>query len=141
MRPRRAPGGEAAAYNRLGNKKAELYHPVKDIEEENVMIDLGFGTIKVLKRGKTISIGDNVSVSIRSELLRIVGGDEPGEKLPGVFDENVYLGLTTSDLVTLPHGQGIVARRISDGSEPPDMRRGDNVRVGWNTVDGRLHLR
>ena len=114
---------------------------VKDIGEENVMIDLGFGTIKVLKRGKTISIGDDVSVSIRSELLRIVGGDEPGEKLPGVFDKDVYLGLTTSDLVTLPNGQGIIARRLSDRSEPPDIRRGDDVWVGWNTVDGRLHLR
>ncbi len=114
---------------------------VNSVDGDTVIVDLGYDTVSVLKRNIDVAGGDPVTVSIRSELLRVLNGDHDGETVPGAYDETVYLGLTTSDLVVLPGGQEILARRISDGSERPDRKRGDAVRLGWHSADARLHLR
>ncbi len=117
---------------------------VTNIEDDTVKVDLGYGSISVLSRGQKTSIGDNVSISVRSELVRTLNDQvtetEPLQILSGTHRETVYLGLTTSELVALPNEQEILARRISDGVTIPDRSDGISIKVGWRHQDARLHV-
>jgi ABC-type Fe3+/spermidine/putrescine transport system ATPase subunit len=117
---------------------------VKKIDDDLTHVDLGSSSISVLSRGQRISVGDYVSVSVRSELVCIINelmaSSEILETLSGVHRESVYLGLTTSELITLENGQEILARRISDGSNTHTVANGSPINVGWRQQDGRLHI-
>ncbi len=71
---------------------------------------------------------------------------EPGHKvdgrtqtIPATYVEAVYLGLTTSYLVRLPNGAELAVRRISGGQASDRFEPGQDVKIGWNTADARLH--
>lgn len=117
---------------------------VKSIEKNIVKIDLGYGEISVLSRGQKTSVGDIVSVSVRSELIRInnkqADDAEQLESLSGMHRETIYLGLTISELLALPDGQEILARRISDGEQASDILNGAPITFGWRQQDARLHI-
>ena len=116
---------------------------VKSIDNNIVKIDLGYGVISVLSRGQNTSIDDTVSISVRSELVRTDNkqftDSEPFETLSGRHRETIYLGLTISELITLPNDQEILARRISDGGFTPDIANGAQITVYWRQQDARLH--
>jgi ABC-type Fe3+/spermidine/putrescine transport system ATPase subunit len=109
-----------------------------------VTLDLGYASISVDTHGQTPNVGDEASISVRSELARLVDKSAPAaeglERLSGEHQETVYLGLTTSELVRLPNGQEILVRQLSDGSAGHSVQTGEAVQVGWRTGDGRLHI-
>lgn len=116
---------------------------VTGIDGSEVTIDLGYGAATADSRGQPVSLGDDASISVRSERLRIFGSDDADEEsfqcLPATHTETVYLGLTTSELLTLPNGNEVMVRRLSDGAGDAGNLRGEGVRIGWRKSDGRFH--
>jgi ABC-type Fe3+/spermidine/putrescine transport system ATPase subunit len=109
---------------------------------DEVVIDLGYAKLKCPARGDATTPGEAASVSIRSELMSLVGdrGGADFEYLPATYRETIYLGLTVTHLVQLPNGQEIVVRQLS-GDDPPEGLLPDaSVHVGWRRELGRLHL-
>ena len=108
-----------------------------------ISIDLGFAAIDMDAAGAVVETGDAVTVSIRSELLVLMPtGREPDDRLqriPAIYVEEVYLGLTTSHLVRLPSGIELMVRRISEPMGVAAFVPGEEVAVGWRTDDARLH--
>jgi ABC-type Fe3+/spermidine/putrescine transport system ATPase subunit len=113
-------------------------------QDGSLAVDLGFATVAVDGRGETVEPGREVSISIRSEQLNLIGatgGDDGNtETVPATYVEAIYLGLTTTHLVTLPDGQEAVARLVSDSAEMARFAPGEEVRVGWPRGEARLHL-
>lgn len=112
---------------------------------DNVAVDLGCGEVTVPRRGATVDKGRNVSISLRSELLRVVGeGHEPAddhESLSATYRESVYLGLTTSHISLLPDGRELTARVISRGADDArGLSEGQVVKIVWDRSAARLHL-
>ena len=116
---------------------------VTRIDGAEVTIDLGYGALTAHSRGQPVRVGDDASVSVRSERLRIFdadGADEnPFQCLSATHLETVYLGLTTSELLRLPDGNEVMVRRLSDGAGDTEIARGAAVRIGWQKADGRFH--
>ncbi len=117
---------------------------VADISDGHVTVDLGFARVDVASHGLAAAKGDAATLSVRSELLRII---EPGQDstaswqvLPATYVEAIYLGLTISHLVRLPDGTEIVARVISDEMSDGEFGPGQAVTVGWPGDRARLHI-
>ena len=114
-----------------------------DVDGDRLTVDLGFAKIEVDAAGSPVTVGADVSVSVRSELVRFAGpgGDVEGtmQTIPAIYVEAIYLGLTTSHMVRLPNGAEIAVRHISDGRPGARFEPGAHVRVGWNIADARLH--
>ena len=106
-------------------------------------IDLGYGALTAHSRGQAARVGDDASISVRSERLRIFDADGADENsfqcLSATHLETVYLGLTTSELLRLPDGNEVMVRRLSDGAGDTEIARGAAVRIGWQKADGRFH--
>ena len=108
-----------------------------------VMVDIGNGeTLKVDSRGQPVSVGDTVSLSIRSELTRMDlgngnAGAKPGHSVSGTYNEAVYLGLTTSHIVTVGPGHDMTSRVVDDLDDLPQP--GSDVRLYWTPGAMRLH--
>ena len=116
---------------------------VSRIDGAEATIDLGYDAVTANSRGQAVRVGDDASISVRSERLRIFDRDGKVEDsfhyLPATHMETVYLGLTTCEIVTLPDGKEVVVRRLSDGVENAGFTRGAVIRIGWRKADGRLH--
>jgi len=113
-------------------------HRTNDI----LSIDLGFASVD-LKSGDDVTPGVEVSLSIRSELMRLL---QPGERvdgrlqsIPATYVETIYLGLTTSHLVKLPTGQEISVRHISSDNGALRFEPEQEVAIGWELEQARLH--
>jgi ABC-type Fe3+/spermidine/putrescine transport system ATPase subunit len=117
---------------------------VLEIMGDMVSVDVGNTKVGVNAPGNKVSVGDNVSISVRSELMKIVDPDTASqndfETLPGMHKETVYLGLTTSDLVRISDSQEIMVRRLSSEHPSHEIVADEAVTVGWKTADGRLHI-
>ena len=117
---------------------------VTKIDGAEVTLDLGYGAVTVHSRGQAVRVGDDASISVRSERLRIFDTDGKVEDsfhyLSTTHMETVYLGLTTSEIVMLPDGKEVMVRRLSDGIENAGFTRGAEIRIGWRKADGRLHM-
>jgi ABC-type Fe3+/spermidine/putrescine transport system ATPase subunit len=113
------------------------------IDGDRIAIDLGFAAIDMDSAGQMAGIGDDVTVSIRSELLVLSplahSPDDRLQYIPATYVEQVYLGLTTSHLVRLSNGTEIMVRRISEYTSDATFTPGEEVAVGWRTQDARLH--
>ncbi len=113
---------------------------------ERVQVDVGFATIVARRRENSVETGDRVALSIRSELVHIHAAAETVDDtsiqvLDGEFQRTVYLGLTISDLVRLPNGQEVLARRLTDSNpRAAAPAPGDKLRIGWRMDDVRLHV-
>ena len=59
--------------------------------------------------------------------------------LPATYLEAIYLGLTTSHLVSLPQGGEMVVRRMSGDLSATCFEPGQPVKIGWDTAHARLH--
>ena len=116
---------------------------VAGVGQDRVTVDLGFAEVEVDTAGSTVAAGADVCVSIRSELLRLL---QPGHQVdgdmqtvPARYVEQVYLGLTTSHLLNLPNGAEVAVRWISEGQADAGFTAGQDLRIGWNAADARLH--
>jgi ABC-type Fe3+/spermidine/putrescine transport system ATPase subunit len=109
-----------------------------------ITVDAGFATIAVEERGTGAGLGDAVSVSVRSERLRLLNpnaaADAKMQVIPAEYVEAVYLGLTTSHLVKLANGLDIAVRRLSNADPDATFAAGQQVSIGWQTEDARLHM-
>ena len=83
--------------------------------------------------------GEKVWVSIRSELLRLGRGGGRGTRCRATYKETVYLGLTTSHLVSLGDGAEVSVRLVSSSDVAP-VASGTEVKVSWAPGAARLHL-
>ncbi len=116
---------------------------VVEADAKAVSVDLGYGTIEVpATDGLAPTAGQKVAVSLRSEIIQITNGKSKAaqgmQTLPATFREQVYLGLTTSNLVRLPDGSELLVRTISNGGTAPE--EGSDVTIGWKTEHARLHV-
>mgnify|MGYP001156954537 FL=1 len=117
---------------------------VSSVNEGNVTVDLGYASIDLNDRGFSVSVGDNVSVSVRSESLKINKNkfdDKLFQCLSAKFIYKVFLGLSTSNILALPNGQEILSRHISDTEIESSVDKHSNIFVGWLKEDGQLHVR
>ncbi|NQW08811.1 MAG: ABC transporter ATP-binding protein [Alphaproteobacteria bacterium] len=107
-----------------------------------VTVDVGIARVAVPSADATAGI--QAAVSVRSEAMRLIprdqaqGADE--QALDAIYQEEIYLGLMTRQIMALPNGQTISVRSVSDDDEAPAFQAGDAVRVVWKTAAGRLHL-
>jgi ABC-type Fe3+/spermidine/putrescine transport system ATPase subunit len=115
---------------------------VTSVSKSGARVDLGCGVITVPCQDGKVEKETMVSVSIRSELLDLLPGgmnSETGmESLEGSYGEAVYLGLTTSHMVTLENGVEVNVRQLSDGAV--NLEPGAPVQIGWKQHNARLHL-
>ena len=113
------------------------------ISGHQVTIDLGFAEVAVVAPNALVNQGDRVSISIRSELLQLMtletAVQEHVQIIPATYLEAIYLGLTTSHLVSLPQGGEVAVRRISEGQNHVGFEAGQPVKIGWDTAHARLH--
>ncbi|MDH3742356.1 MAG: ABC transporter ATP-binding protein [Hyphomicrobiales bacterium] len=117
---------------------------VASVSKLKVSVDVGAGKISVERQGQDVSLGDKVSVSIRSELLQLAsdGGKAKAKaqgSIAGTFIETVYLGLTTSYRVALENGVELNVRAVSDGARAFAPKAGQRVIVKWQDGAARLH--
>lgn len=115
---------------------------IADVSGSEVSIDIGGGeTLLVESRGQSVTRGDAVSLSIRSELTRMnmdgAADAQPGHSMQGTYREAVYLGLTTSHLITVGDGHDMVSRVVDDLDTLPAP--GSPVRLHWTPGALRLH--
>ncbi|MDE0944534.1 MAG: ABC transporter ATP-binding protein [Alphaproteobacteria bacterium] len=117
---------------------------VSGLTGSGVEIDLGFAKFTVDAQGQTPRVSDMVSVSIRSELVRVLGPGEAPEALlqtvPATYGEAVYLGLATSHVAKLANGDNIVARHVSRGGTSDDFEAEAPLTYAWPRTQMRLHL-
>ena len=116
---------------------------VTKIDGSDVTVALNNGSgLLVDRREKEVKVGDDVTLSIRSELTRMAPGDgagvaRPGHSMSGSYHEAVYLGLTTSHLINAGIGSDIVSRVVDDLDVIP--QKDQPVTVYWRPGDLRLH--
>jgi ABC-type Fe3+/spermidine/putrescine transport system ATPase subunit len=113
-------------------------------EGSSVMVDVAGSRLTVDKRGLSVSDGQEVHLSIRSECVTLdwVNGSNAAAEcrsITGTYDESVYLGLTTSHMVRLSDGTEMISRVIADSDEAPP-EPGAPVRLSWKSSDIRLHV-
>ena len=118
---------------------------VTSVAGDGVTVDLGCGAVMVPHRGASVENGQNVSISLRSELLRVTDGANATtgdqESLAAIYRESIYLGLTTSHIVRLADGREMVARVISRGSDDANgLTDGQSIRIEWPSSAARLHV-
>ncbi len=117
---------------------------VAEVSDGRATVDLGFARVDVAAHGLPAARGDAVALSVRSELLRIVGSGQDPEAswqlIPATYVEAIYLGLTISHLVRLPDGTEIVARVISGERSEEEFEPGSEVTMGWPGDRARLHV-
>lgn len=117
---------------------------VARIDGAEVTVQISNGAeLLVDRRDKPVRVGDDVTLSIRSELTRMAPGDgagvaQPGHSISGSFHEAVYLGLTTSHLVNAGTGSDIVSRVVDDLDVIP--QKDQPVTLYWRPSDLRLHV-
>ena len=100
-------------------------------------VETAGGTVVVPRTDREVSEGAKVTISVRSELVRMSAVPvETG--LAATYRESVYLGLTTSHRVALDDGSEIAARVISSGSEKAP-EPGTRVYLSWPEGSARLH--
>lgn len=117
---------------------------VRNTENDSVAIEIGADAILVPRHGNTVASGQEASVSVRSELLRLSAnhGDVPDghQSLPATYREEVYLGLTTSHIVSHASGHELNVRIVSEADGgPPKFSAGQSVQVSWPPAAARLH--
>jgi ABC-type Fe3+/spermidine/putrescine transport system ATPase subunit len=117
---------------------------VRQVDGERATVDIGVGEVLAPTAGNVVEAHAAVTISVRSEVLYLLTPDEQPEAgmqwVPATYDEEVYLGLTTSHLVTLADGSQLGVRRISRARDQTPIAPGTEVRLAWHLEDARLHV-
>ena len=114
---------------------------IASIDGDRADVDTGAGMITVEHRGRSVAVGDRVTVSVRSELVEMVvtSGEAEGYGLNGAYRETVYLGLTSSHRVVLANGMEMTARVVSGAGAALAPEIDQPVKVRWKPGAARLH--
>lgn len=116
---------------------------VVSVKGSDVSVKLENGASLIAShRDKPVKVGDKVSLSIRSELVRIERGNsskkvQTGHALAGRYHEAVYLGLTTSHMTNVGLGHDMIARMVDELETVP--QKDEPVTLYWQPCDMRLH--
>jgi ABC-type Fe3+/spermidine/putrescine transport system ATPase subunit len=116
---------------------------VASVSGSDVSVQLANGTKLISsRRDKPVKVGDEVCLSIRSELVRIATGKsaetvQAGHAITGRYHEAVYLGLTTSHMINVDLGHDMIARMVDELETVP--RKDEPVTLYWQPGDMRLH--
>ncbi|MCR9125599.1 MAG: ABC transporter ATP-binding protein [Rhodobacteraceae bacterium] len=111
---------------------------IREVDGDDVTVDVAGHPVRTGRRGLAVARGAAVTLSIRSELVRMGGPGEALHSLPGRYSESVYLGLTTSHIVALAPGTDMVSRVVEDLPQVPEP--GAPVVMSWSPGDLRLHV-
>ena len=113
---------------------------VQKTNKATTEISIGDDIISTLTRNLKVKKGDDATLSIRSELVKIARSKGPKLKhsLDATYSESVYLGLTTTHLFKLGTGETMMVRTIADSDERA-LKAGEKVRLTWRDGDLRLH--
>ena len=117
---------------------------VASVSVDEMTVGIGFAELTTPTNGNVVSVGQDVSLSVRSELTRLVAKSDQQEDgmqvLPGTYVEELYVGLTTSHLVRLPNGSEVLARMVLTSALEFQLEPGSEVLVGWKRSDACLHF-
>ena len=116
---------------------------VSAIDNGQIIVDIGHASISASDRGISVSVGDEVSISVRSESLRINKNkfdDKLYQCLPAKFVDRVFLGLSTSNILALSDGKEILSRHMSDAEVESNIDKNSSVYIVWLKEDGQLHV-
>jgi len=108
---------------------------------EEVAVNVGGSILRVPARGQDVARDAEVTVSIRSEKLRLLPATQAPaglDSLEGTLAERVFLGLTTNYLVRLNDGRTILLRRMAS-DDAAGLENGSAVRVAWPRDEANLH--
>lgn len=113
---------------------------VAGVSGETVAVDVADARLTVDRRGLSVAEGQEVTLSLRSEAVKLStdGAAPEGLSVRGTYTESVYLGLTTSHHVRLSDGTEMVAREIQDRDDAPAP--GTAVTLHWAPGTARLHV-
>jgi ABC-type Fe3+/spermidine/putrescine transport system ATPase subunit len=112
---------------------------ITKIARNGVHVETGAGEVLAQPGANPVAVGAFVSVSVRSELVRLAKNDQDnGPGLRGTYRETVYLGLTTSHRVLLSDGTEMVARAVSDPSATAPPAPGAPIKLVWPDGAARL---
>ncbi|TFL16525.1 ABC transporter ATP-binding protein [Jannaschia formosa] len=113
---------------------------VAGLSGDSVAVDVADARLRIDRRGLRVAEGQEVTLSIRSEAVRLSRdtGHLEGQSIAGTYTESVYLGLTTSHRVRLSDGTEMVAREISERDDAPAP--GTPVVLSWAPGTARLHV-
>ena len=103
---------------------------VQKTNKATTEISIGDDIISTLTRNLKVKKGDDATLSIRSELVKIARSKGPKLKhsLDATYSESVYLGLTTTHLFKLGTGETMMVRTIADSDERA-LKAGEKVRL------------
>lgn len=106
-------------------------------------VDVAGSEVVIDKRGLSVTDGQDVNLSIRSECVTMSRMDAAnatnGPEIIATYEESVYLGLTTSHIVHLDDGTEVASRVISDRFDETPTK-GEKVRLTWVPETLRLHV-
>ncbi len=117
---------------------------VRETVNDDVVFEIGNDAVLVRHHGGAVSSGQRASISIRSELLRLFAdhSDVPDgyQSMQATYQEQVYLGLTTSHLVNHQSGQELNVRVVAQADRAPaEFTAGQPLYVSWAPTAARLH--
>ena len=108
------------------------------VTPDSVSVETAGGVVRVPGVASRVADGDQVTVSVRSELVSIAT-DPSKALLTGTYRESVYLGLTLSHRVALADGAEVSARVVSGTAEAAVPESGSTVHLTWPPGGARLH--
>ena len=112
-----------------------LQGKVAALDGEMATVTTAAGPVPVAAAAGSVSVGDAVSVSIRSERVHVAS-----EGLPATCEGTVYLGLLTQVLFRLDDGTEMMLRAPTAGEAVEGLASGARVHLAWQPSDARLHL-
>ena len=104
---------------------------VRSANGTSVLVDLGALGVMELARSNTAIAGQDVTIGIRPEHLKLGGGEFALETTPSIVEQ---LGIHTITYSTLPGGEAFTG--LFEGN--PDLVDGIPIRLGFNTAS--VHL-
>lgn len=111
------------------------------IENGLATVDLGYAKINVPVRKQTLSLEEQVTISVRAEMTTVVENEtlaNTQQSVPVEYIDQVYLGFSTTTLVRLPDGQEALARSFST-AENNHYAVGQNLNLRWAVENAQLH--
>lgn len=110
---------------------------VNAVGNEAIEIKIGGQTVSVRTPSIQPKPGAQTTFAIRPEKVVVIPND--GNGLSGTILSKVYIGTDTRYMITLSHGEVIVARvQNTHQSENREFTKGDLVRVNWSIQDAQI---
>lgn len=110
---------------------------VHSLGQDVIELNIGGEVVSVRAAAEQPQPGDQVTFALRPEKIALSAIDGTG--LSGTVLSKVYIGTDTRYLISLPHGNEVVARvQNSYQSEQHEFAKGDRVKVKWLPHDAHV---